>query len=72
MTTLQLIDNTIPQLQIHDTLAKALQLMNDFKLTHLPVVSNEKFLGLISEEDLLDEENKKVTIGFFQLNTSRS
>jgi len=53
MTTLQLIDNTIPQLQIHDTLAKALQLMNDFKLTHLPVVSNEKFLGLISEEDLL-------------------
>jgi len=66
MTTLQLIDNTIPQLQIHDTLAKALQLMHDFRLTHLPVVSQNQFLGIISEEDLLDEENKKVTIGFFQ------
>lgn len=66
MNTLQLIDNTIPQLQLHDTVAKALQLMNDFKITHLPVVSPEIFLGLISEEDLLDEENKKATIGFFQ------
>lgn len=66
MTTLQLIDNTIPQLQLTDTVAKALQLMEDFRATHLPVVSQEKFLGLISEEDLLDEENKKATLGFFQ------
>ena len=66
MTTLQLIDNTIPQLQLHDTVAKALQLMHDFRITHLPVVSQEVFLGLISEEDLLDEKNEKATIGFFQ------
>ena len=66
MNTLQLIDNTIPQLQLHDTVAKGLQLMRDFRITHLPVVSQETFLGLISEEDLLDEENKKATIGFFQ------
>jgi len=66
MTTLQLIDNTVPQLQVHDTLAKALQLMHDFRITHLPVVSQEKYLGLISEEDLLDEENKNATISFFQ------
>ena len=66
MTSLQLIDNTIPQLQLHDTLAKALQLMHDFRITHLPVVSEEKYLGLISEEDLLDEENRNATLGFFQ------
>jgi acetoin utilization protein AcuB len=58
MTTLQLIDNTIPQLRLPDSVAKALQLMNDFKITHLPVVSEDKFLGIISEEDLLDEKNK--------------
>ena len=40
--------------------------MSDFKITHLPVVSEEKYLGLISEDDLLDEENKKITIEFFQ------
>ena len=68
MTTLQLIDNTIPRLHSQDTVAKALQLMNDFKITHLPVVSEDKFLGLISEDDLLDEINKKATIEFFQNN----
>ncbi len=66
MTTLQLIDSTIPQLQLHDTVGKALQLMHDFRITHLPVAGRDAFLGLISEEDLLDEENKKATIGSFQ------
>ncbi|MDP4283907.1 MAG: CBS domain-containing protein [Bacteroidota bacterium] len=66
MTTLQLIDNTIPKLQLGDTLFKALQLMNQFKLTHLPVVGLENFLGLISEEALLSEKNKKSTIAVFQ------
>lgn len=66
MTTLQLIDNTIPQLRLPDSIAKALQLMNDFKITHLPVVSEDKFLGIISEEDLLDEKNKKARVEFFQ------
>ncbi|MDQ2720292.1 MAG: CBS domain-containing protein [Bacteroidota bacterium] len=68
MTTLQLIDKTIPQLHLHDSVAKALQLMNDFKISHLPVVSEEKFLGLISENDLTTEINKNVTINFFQNN----
>jgi CBS domain-containing protein len=27
--------------------------------THLPVVSENKFLGLISEEDLIDVEDEK-------------
>ncbi|MEO6813739.1 MAG: CBS domain-containing protein [Ginsengibacter sp.] len=66
MTTLQLIDNALPQLQLQDTIAKALQLMRDFKVTHLPVVSEEKFLGIISEEDLLDKENVKATIESFK------
>ena len=47
---------------MEDTVGKALQLINDFKVTHLPVVSEEKFLGLISEDDLLDAENKNILI----------
>lgn len=68
MNTLQLIDDTLPQLHLQDTVAKALQLMADFKITHLPVVSKEKFIGLISEDDLIDEVNKKTTIELFQHN----
>ena len=66
MLAQELSSNILPQLQLSDTVAKALQLMSDFKITHLPVVSEEKYLGLISEDDLLDEENKKIPIEFFQ------
>ncbi len=66
MTTLQLIDNKIPQLQLDDTVNKALQLIVDFKCTHLPVVNKEKYLGLISEDDLLDKNKEGATIELFQ------
>lgn len=67
MTTLQLIDNTIPQLHLEDTVNKALQLTADFKCTHLPVVDKDKYLGLISEDDLLDNITEGATIELFQL-----
>ncbi|HMO62273.1 MAG TPA: CBS domain-containing protein [Ferruginibacter sp.] len=63
MLTAELINNTIPRLQPADSIAKALQLINDYRITHLPVVAEEKYLGLISEDDLLDvEEEEKGTI----------
>ncbi len=68
MLAYELSNNILPQLQLSDTLSKALQLMTDFKITHLPVVSEEKYLGLISEDDLLDTDNKTGTIEFFQKN----
>ncbi len=66
MTTLKLIDNTIPQLQLEDTVNKALQLIADFKCTHLPVIHNDKYLGLVSEDDLLDKNNEGATIELFK------
>ena len=66
MTTLQLIDNTIPYLQLEDKVNKALQLIADFKCTHLPVVEKDKYLGLISEDDLLDKNNEGATIELFR------
>ena len=66
MLAQELINNSLPQLQLTDTVSKALQLMSDFKMTHLPVVSEDKYLGMIGEDDLLDEENKKIEIEFFK------
>ncbi|MEO6489576.1 MAG: CBS domain-containing protein [Ferruginibacter sp.] len=66
MLTANLINTNIPRLKPQDSLAKALQLISDFKVTHLPVVSDGKFLGLICEEDLLDVEEQKVTIEVLQ------
>lgn len=64
MLVKDLINRNIPQLKPKDTVAKALQLTNDFRVTHLPIVSESKYLGLISEEDLLDldEEDDQSTL----------
>lgn len=62
MLTSELINHNIPRLQLQDTVSKALQLINDFKLTHLPVISEGRLLGLISEEDLLDVHDEKAFI----------
>jgi acetoin utilization protein AcuB len=68
MLTKELINNNIPRLKLQDSVGKALQLINDYRITHLPVVSDTTFLGLISEEDLLDAEDEKLPIEVFQNN----
>jgi predicted transcriptional regulator len=59
MLTRDVISNTIPYLHTGDTVYHALQLMNDYHVAHLPVVENDHYLGIISEEQLLqsDEES---------------
>lgn len=60
MLTRDLISNAIPYLHKSDTVYHALQLMNDYHVVHLPVVEDENYLGIISEEQLLqsDEESR--------------
>lgn len=59
MITSELMNNAIPRLQLQDTVHKALQLMADYRVSHLPVVADDNYLGLLSEEDLLDAEDTK-------------
>jgi acetoin utilization protein AcuB len=66
MLTIDLINNNIPRLQLQDSIIKAVQLVNDFRVTHLPVVSEDTYLGLLSEEDLLDAEDEKMTVEVLQ------
>jgi CBS domain-containing protein len=66
MLTLDLISNNIPRLKLQDTIGKAIQLVTDFRVTHLPVVSEDKYIGLLSEEDLLDAESESFTIETLQ------
>lgn len=66
MLTTELINNNIPQLHLQDSVSKALQLINDYRISHLPVVQEEKYLGLISEDDLLDAEDDRLAIQALQ------
>jgi acetoin utilization protein AcuB len=51
-----LISNLIPALSTNDTPDKALQIMDEYHLSQLAVLQNEKFIGLVNESDLLDLE----------------
>ena len=66
MLAIELNTNLIPALQLEDTVGKALQLITDFKVSHLSVVSEEKYLGLISEADLLTAGNNNMKIQILQ------
>jgi CBS domain-containing protein len=59
MLTRDLISNSIPYLHLNDKVHHALQLMTDYHVVHLPVVEEEKYLGVVSEDQLLqvDEEH---------------
>ncbi len=57
MLTRELLSQSLPSLRLSDKVYQALQLMNDNHVTHLPIIDGEKFIGSISEEDLLLAEN---------------
>ena len=62
-------DQNFPQVSLTDKVSFALQLMDDYDIQHLPVVTtDEKFTGLISKDDLLDaDDNAPVTSLHHQL-----
>jgi predicted transcriptional regulator len=57
MLTRELISQTLPYLRLTDKVYQALQMMNDNHVTHLPIAEADKYVGIISEEDLLQAEN---------------
>ncbi|MBI4930680.1 MAG: CBS domain-containing protein [Bacteroidetes bacterium] len=62
MLAYELITEEVPSLKPTDTGKKVLDWMEDFRISHLPVVNKREFLGLVSYTDLLDLNNTKKTI----------
>lgn len=54
MLAKDLISDVVPALKTSDTEAKALNWMEVFRVSHLPIVNNLEFLGLISDADIYD------------------
>jgi len=53
MLAKDLISDLLLTVKTSDTASLALSIMEDYKVSHLPIVNNTEFLGLISEEDIL-------------------
>ena len=60
MLTRELISNSIPYLHKSDKVYQALQLMNDYHVAHLPIVDEERYLGIVSEEQLLHSDDQNL------------
>ena len=57
MLTGNLQTQTLPYLRLSDKVYQALELMNENHVEHLPIVDGEKYVGVISEDDLSQAEN---------------
>jgi acetoin utilization protein AcuB len=67
MLAVELISDTVPPVHTSDPIQKVVDRMIEFRIRHLPIVNEEQFLGLISEDDLIGESDLTVPIGTLAL-----
>jgi len=63
MLAKDLISDIVPALRTSDSGQKALYWMDIFRISQLPIVNNEDFLGLISDKDIYDSNMSEEPIG---------
>src|SRR5471030_3341832 len=67
MLAIELISNLVPPVHTSDTIQKVTDRMAELKVRHLPIVNEEQFLGLISENDFIGETDNQLPIGALAL-----
>jgi acetoin utilization protein AcuB len=63
MVAKDLISEVVPSLKTSDLGQTALNWMEIFRISHLPIVNNQEFLGLISDADIYDMNQPNEPIG---------
>lgn len=58
MLNKEIISPSIPTLNPGDSVFQAMELMSEFHLSHLPVVSEDQYLGIVFEDDLLNQDEQ--------------
>ncbi len=71
MLASELLCDLILPLRTSDTGSIALTWMDELRISHLPIVNNESFLGLISEKDILDMNEPDESLGNHSLSLAR-
>ncbi|HVW13991.1 MAG TPA: CBS domain-containing protein [Mucilaginibacter sp.] len=67
MLAIELISDSIPPVHTSDSIQKVVDRMIEFRVRHLPIVNEEQFLGIISEDDLVEETDYQTPIGSLAL-----
>jgi acetoin utilization protein AcuB len=64
MLASQLIQQTFPSLHLTDKAGFVLQLMEDYDVQHLPIITEDKLVGIVAKDDLLDEDDTTTLLAF--------
>ncbi len=67
MLAIDLISEEIPPLKDTDTGKTAMNWMDDFHLAQLPIVKGKHLLGMITEDDILDENDDEKALGSYKI-----
>lgn len=67
MVAIEIINQMIPPLKATDDAHKAVVWMEEFRCNHLPVIDNNKLLGFISEEIILEANDIEKKLIDFEL-----
>lgn len=71
MIAKDLTSEIVPPLKTTDTGAKALAWMEEFKVSQLPIVNHREYLGLISDEDILNLNKPDLAVGEYNIAFSK-
>ncbi|MCK9254458.1 MAG: CBS domain-containing protein [Bacteroidales bacterium] len=71
MLAQNLISETIPVLKTSNTGSEAIAWMETYRISHLPIVNNEEFLGLISDSDIYNNNDLDSALGTHNLSLIR-
>ena len=63
MHAIDLITADIPPLRPQDEVGRALDWMEEFKVSHLPVVEDQRLVGMVKDQDLVDRNDPRATVG---------
>jgi acetoin utilization protein AcuB len=63
MTARDLINDDLPPLKIEDSAEKAIHWMDEFRVSCLPLVKGNEFIGMITADDLYEFEEPEAPIG---------
>jgi acetoin utilization protein AcuB len=63
MLAVELIADAIQPVHTSDTIQRVVERMVEFRVRHLPIVNEDQFLGLLSENDLLQSTDNQTQIG---------
>lgn len=67
----EMINNMVPSLKLTDLVSDALSWMDEFRVCHLPVVFEDEYLGLVSENQLYELPDENEAIGSYKINFKR-